>query len=157
MNDEVESAVADGLTVEQVNAYLRENMGFSVERGTTIEKIGPGFAVARQQYLEKNLRPGGIISGPTLMELTDLVVWVAIFTKVGIVPMAVTWDLKINFLRTARGGDVLATAKILKLGRSLAYASVDLAMDNNPDDLVAHATVTYSLPQEKPISHSSPS
>lgn len=141
-----ESEIADGLTVEQINDYLRQNMGLSAQRGTTIERIGPGLAVARQQYQEENLRPGGIISGPTLMELTDLAVWVAIFTKLGITAMAVTWDLKINFLRAARGGDVLATAKILKLGRKLVYATVDIAMESEPDELVAHATVTYALP-----------
>ncbi len=134
------------LDVATVNDYLGESMPSFVADGMRVEHLEPDVAVVRLPYVESKLRPGGIIAGPTLMSLTDLAVWVAIFTRRGITPMAVTWDLKINFLRAARGGDVLATARILKLGRQLVYATVEMVVDGRPDEIVAHATVTYALP-----------
>ena len=48
---------------------------------------------------EEHLRPGGTISGPTMMELADFAMYVAVFSAVGPQPLAVTTNLNINFLR----------------------------------------------------------
>jgi uncharacterized protein (TIGR00369 family) len=80
------------------------------------------------------------------MTLADIAVYIAVFTRAGIVPLAVTSELKMNFLRPAIGRDVLAVATLHKAGRRIAFASVDLAEDRNPDRLVAHATASYVLP-----------
>lgn len=81
------------------------------------------------------------------MGLADLAVYVAVFTRLGIVPMAVTNELNINFLRPAIGADVFATAELHMIGRRTAFASVDLTEAERQDRLVAHATATYVLPQ----------
>ena len=81
------------------------------------------------------------------MALADVAVYVAIFGRAGIVPLAVTNELKMNFLRPAKDGDVLARAELLKMGKRIAYASVDLFMDGAPDRLVAHATSSYVMPE----------
>lgn len=104
--------------------------------------------MARFTYDERWTRPYEVINGGTLMALADVAVYLAIFGKLGIVPLAVTNELKMNFLRPAMGGDVLARAELLKAGRRIAYASVDVFMDANPDRLVAHATASYVLPDE---------
>jgi len=59
----------------------------------------------------------------------------------------VTSELKMNFLRPAVGGDVLATARILKLGRRIAYGEVHVRMANGGERLIAHATCSYALPE----------
>jgi uncharacterized protein (TIGR00369 family) len=61
--------------------------------------------------------------------------------------MAVTSELKMNFLRPAVGGDVLATARVLKLGRRIAYGEVHVHMANGRERLIAHATCSYALPE----------
>ena len=80
------------------------------------------------------------------MTLADVAVYLAIFGRLGIIPLAVTNELKMNFLRPAIGGDVIARAELIKVGRRVAYGAVDVYMDGDPDRLVAHATSSYVLP-----------
>ena len=81
-----------------------------------------------------------------MFSVADLAGWVIVFANVGLEPMAVTWDLHITFLRPAIGGDIIATATTLKSGRKLVYADVTMHIDGQPEKPVAHATVTYALP-----------
>ncbi len=48
-------------------------------------------------------------------------------------------------LRRPPLGDVVAEARILKLGKRLAVGEVNLMQDGH-DDLIAHVTSTYSIP-----------
>lgn len=97
-------------------------------------------------YSDAFIRPPDFVSGPIMMTLADASIYLALFTMVGIEPVALTNELKTNFLRPARGRDLLATAKILKLGRRVAYGSVDIYEANDRDRLVAHATGSYVRP-----------
>lgn len=119
---------------------------FFTEFNFEIESADEGAGVARFVYDEKWTRPYQIINGGTLMALADVAVYLAIFGRLGIIPLAVTNELKMNFLRPAIGGDVLAQAQLIKVGRRVVYGSVDLFMDGAPDRLVAHATSSYVLP-----------
>jgi len=92
------------------------------------------------------LRPGGTISGPTLMALADFAMYIVLLSAIGPVGLAVTTSLNINFLRRgAPGHDVLAAARILKLGKRLAVGEVSLFSGDLPDP-IAHVTAAYSIP-----------
>jgi len=134
------------VTPEEVNAFLDELGDFTGGGRVMVESIGSDEAVVRWRYDEKMLRPGGYIAGPTLFTVADLCGWVLSFLDSGITPMAVTWDLHITFLRPAIGGDVIGVGRRLKRGRKLMYGEVELYIDGQPDKPVAHATVTYALP-----------
>lgn len=140
------SEADESVSTDEVNEYLSSQVGLSAEHGMVVDHVEPGRALLRAVYDQNNLRPGGIISGPTLMRLVDLAGWVIVFSKAGIEPMAVTWDLKINFLRAAQGGDVIAEARLLKFGRKLVYSDVTMWVEGTPDKIVAHATITYARP-----------
>jgi uncharacterized protein (TIGR00369 family) len=100
----------------------------------------------RQRYSEQMLRPGGTISGPTLMALADFAMYVVLLSAIGPVGLAVTTNLNINFLRKGvPGQDVLAVARILKLGKRLAVGEVSLMSADSPE-MIAHVTATYSIP-----------
>ena len=102
----------------------------------------------RQRYSENMLRPGGTISGPTLMALADCAMYVVLLSAIGPVGLAVTTNLNINFLRKgAAGEDVLAEARLLKLGKRLAVGEVTLFSVASPDP-IAHVTATYSIPNK---------
>jgi uncharacterized protein (TIGR00369 family) len=79
------------------------------------------------------------------MALADTAVWVAVLSVVGRVAMTVTVDLNIHFLRPAAPVDVVAEARLLKIGRRLAVGDVLMYSDGDPEP-VAHATVTYAIP-----------
>jgi uncharacterized protein (TIGR00369 family) len=102
----------------------------------------------RQRYSEKMLRPGGTISGPTLMALADCAMYVVLLSAIGPVGLAVTTNLSINFLRKgAADQDVVAEARLLKLGKQLAVGEVTLSSGDSPDP-IAHVTATYSIPNK---------
>ena len=135
-----------GADLQTVRSYFAEAVPFAGEMGFSVDEVGDVRAVVRFTYDDRWTRPGQIINGGTLMALADLAVYAAIFGRVGVVPLAVTNELKMNFLRPAIGSDVLATATLPKVGRRVAYGLVDLTTPAEPDRLVAQATASYLLP-----------
>lgn len=133
--------------LDEVRSFFSEHLPFFDAFGFVIDSISDGAAVARFVYDEKWTRPYQIINGGTLMALADVAVYMAIFGRIGIAPLAVTNELKMNFLRPAIGGDVLAKAELLKLGRRVAYSTVEVFVDGEPERIVAHATASYVLPE----------
>jgi uncharacterized protein (TIGR00369 family) len=71
--------------------------------------------------------------------------YVAVLASIGPVPLAVTTNLNINFLRRPGAGDLVAEARLMKLGKRLAVGEVAIRSDGM-SDVVAHATSTYSIP-----------
>ena len=111
-----------------------------------IEHADGASCLLRQRYGEQMLRPGGTVSGPTLMALADFAMYVVLLSAIGPVGLAVTTNLNINFLRKGQPGqDVLAAAKLLKLGKRLAVGEVVLLSGTSADP-IAHVTSTYSIP-----------
>jgi uncharacterized protein (TIGR00369 family) len=103
----------------------------------------------RMPFRDYYLRPGGTLSGPTLMSLADTAAYYLILSQLGPVVLAVTTSLNINFLRKPIAEDVTAAGRLLKLGRQLAVVEVSMRTVSAPE-IVAHATVTYSIPPPKP-------
>ena len=95
-------------------------------------------------------RPGGTVSGPSLMALADSAAWLAVLAQIGPVALSVTTSLHIDFLRKPAMADVTAEGRLLKLGRSLAVIAVSMwnTGDGAPGEspLVAQAQVTYFIP-----------
>ena len=117
------------------------------ERLTRIEAIEPMVARVRLIYSERNLRPGGTLSGPSMMALADHAMYAVILAHIGPVALAVTTNLNINFLRKPGQADLIAEARLLKLGRRLAVGEVGIRSEG-AEDLVAHVTCTYSIPPD---------
>lgn len=111
-----------------------------------IEAAGDGGARVRMHQDERMLRPGGTVSGPMMFKLADFAVYVAILADLGTGALqAVTTSMTMNFLTRPAPGDLLAVVKLLKVGRRLAVAEVELYVAG-VDAMVAHATATYALP-----------
>jgi uncharacterized protein (TIGR00369 family) len=121
------------------------SQAFSAESPNVIEDAWHGGCRIRRRFSARSLRPGGTISGPTMMALTDFAMYVAILASVGPVPLAVTTNLNINFLRKPAQRDLVAEVKLIKLGKRLAIGDVAIYSDGE-DEMVAHATSTYSIP-----------
>lgn len=112
-----------------------------------IEELRDGFLRIRVPVGERYLRPGGTVSGPTLMTIVDTAMYFLVLGMIGPVALALTTNLNINFLRAPKPADVIAEAEMLKLGKRLAVGQVTVYSDGR-DEPVAHATVTYSVPPE---------
>ena len=117
---------------------------------SSIELVGDRGATVRHPIGHDELRPGGTVSGPVLMEVADIALYVAILGEIGIIPLAVTTGLNINFLRKPGAeSDIIGVCRLLKVGRSLVIGEVNLYSEGE-DQPVAHAVGTYSIPPAKP-------
>src|SRR3954469_8135064 len=138
---------AGGMSAPDVATLLKSEFPqvFQDGSGISIEDAWHGGCRVRRAFSDKSLRPGGTISGPTMMGLTDFAMYVAILASIGPVPLAVTTNLNINFLRKPAPCDLIAEARLIKLGKRLAVGEVEIFCDGD-DEMVAHATATYSIP-----------
>jgi uncharacterized protein (TIGR00369 family) len=118
---------------------------FYPDCGLFLERVDYGDICVRRAFHDDHVRPGGTISGPTMMELADFAMYVAVLSAVGPQPLAVTTNLNINFLRKPAPADLLADAKLLKVGKRLAVGEVVIRSAGS-DLPVAHVTSTYSVP-----------
>jgi uncharacterized protein (TIGR00369 family) len=113
-----------------------------------VDAIGPQSASVRYRVDIHSLRPGGTVSGPVLMTTADVGLYAAILGEIGIVALAVTTNLSINFLRKPRADcDIIGECKLIKVGRRLIIGEVALYSEGD-DRMVAHAVGTYAIPSE---------
>ncbi|MEL7547076.1 MAG: PaaI family thioesterase [Pseudomonadota bacterium] len=138
--------MASKVTVADVNAFYDSVFKGRGEQERVL-KVQEDYALVRQPVDASSLRPGGYINGPTQMAIADSAAYIAIFTRIGITPMALTSNLNINFLRPCVGDAVIAEAHLIKLGRTLAVITVDIKAEGS-DKLSSHAVVNYTLPRE---------
>jgi uncharacterized protein (TIGR00369 family) len=138
---------APAMNADEIAKLLRDEFPqfFHPGRGLSIERVDYGNIRVKRRFQEDSIRPGGTISGPTMMELADFAMYVAVFSVAGPLPMAVTTNLNINFLRRPGRGDLVADAKLLKVGKRLVVGEVTIYSDGEGDP-VAHVTSTYSVP-----------
>jgi uncharacterized protein (TIGR00369 family) len=112
-----------------------------------VQAVGEGTATVLHPVGDAELRPGGTVSGPVMMAVADVAIYIAVLGAIGIVPLAVTTNFSINFLRKpAAGRDIVAKSKLIKLGNSLAVGEVAVYSQGS-DVMVAHAVGTYSIPR----------
>ena len=112
-----------------------------------VEAVGDGTSIVSHEITVHELRPGGTVSGPVLMSVADIALYVAILGKLGIIPLAVTTSFTINFLRRpAADRAILGICNLMKVGHSLVVGDVAL-YSRGQDEIVAHAVGTYSIPR----------
>lgn len=137
---------SDGaMTLAELEALIDERFPQARGMGWQIESIGHRRARLRLPVTDMHLRPGGTVSGPVLMTMVDTAVYFAVLASIGPVPLAVTTNLNINFLRKPTGPALIAEAFLLKLGKRLAVGEVTISVEGD-DEAVAHGTATYSIP-----------
>jgi uncharacterized protein (TIGR00369 family) len=141
---------APALSADDIEKLLHAEFpqGFYPGCGYSIERVEHGDVRVRWAFDESSLRPGGTVSGPTMMELADFAMYVAVFSVIGAQPLAVTTNLNINFLRKPTRADLLADANLMKVGKRLAVGEVTIYSEGTQEP-VAHVTATYSIPQAR--------
>jgi uncharacterized protein (TIGR00369 family) len=137
------------LTAAEINDFLEREFPQIHREGRVfiVEAASHGAARMRMAYQERFLRPGGTISGPSMFTLADLAMYAAVLSAIGPRAQAVTINLSINFLRRPEPRDMIAEARLLKLGSRLAVGEIALHSEG-VEELFAHATATYSIPPQ---------
>lgn len=133
------------MDVAALNTLMREEFS-QVAGDFVVENVAPMEAIIRMPVADQHLRPGGTISGPTMFALADVSMYLVTLAMIGPVTLAVTTNCSIDFMRKpAAGVDLIATARLHKLGRSLAVGDV-LIHSDGMDMPVARASLTYAIP-----------
>jgi uncharacterized protein (TIGR00369 family) len=135
------------LSGAEITEFLKEVFPGAMER-FDIEDVQPMSARVRMRYSEFSLRPGGTISGPSLMTLADTATWVALLGMIGREPLSVTSHLDIDFLRKPAPADVIGHATLHKVGKRLAVADVLMYSDGEKQPC-ARSSVTYAIPTHR--------
>ena len=114
-----------------------------------VEAVNENGATLSHEIGINELRPGGTVSGPVMMAVADVAIYVAILGRIGIVPLTVTTSLTINFLRKpSASARIIAECTLMKVGRTLIVGEVSLYSEGS-DDIVAHVVGTYSVPPKR--------
>lgn len=125
--------------------FLARDFG-QVAEDFAVERADATGVALRLKVAERHLRPGGTVSGPAIFALADVAIYLAILSRIGPVALAVTTNCAVDFLRKPEAGrDLLAEARLLKLGRRLAVGDV-LVFSEGTAEPVARAGLTYSIP-----------
>jgi len=132
---------------EEVVAFIAQEFP---QTKCTVVAVGNSGATVTHEVGPNELRPGGTVSGPVLMAVADVALYVAILGEIGIVPLTVTTSFTINFLRKPTAGKgIVGVCKLMKVGRTLAVGEVSLYSQGS-DEMVAHVVGTYSIPPRRP-------
>ncbi|ENX43254.1 PaaI family thioesterase [Acinetobacter sp. NIPH 2100] len=135
-------------TKDEIMGFLAQEFPQALKK-SVIEDITPKGAQLLYQVDARDLRPGQTVSGPTLMLIADYVLYIAIMGHLGLVAMAVTTNMTINFFRKPNGSrDIRAVCKLIKVGKTLVTGEVWLySLDD--EEPVAHVIGTYALPPQQ--------
>jgi uncharacterized protein (TIGR00369 family) len=121
---------------------------FNAYFGFRLREFGAGECTIEAAFRDEFERPGGAVSGPVFMAAADVAIWLAVATRVGADEPWVTADLKTTFLRVARREPFTCTARVIKMGRQLAYAVAECArQDGSP--LTHHTAIYVRIPDER--------
>lgn len=134
-------------TGEEVFAFLEREFPTALGRGMDYEIVSlqPEALDIRLRVDDSHLRPGGTISGPTMMELVDCAIYVLLLAHhQEEARLAVTTNLAISFLRKPKPGPLLAKVRLIKHGRTLSVARTDIVSETD-GRLVASSEATYFM------------
>ncbi|USG63267.1 PaaI family thioesterase [Sneathiella marina] len=136
------------MTAKMLEDFNREHFPQVDHMNMRVEHVDDKTITIRMSVTEQHLRPGGTVSGPTMMALADAGMYLLLLAQIGPVALAVTTNLNINFLRKPAPGDIVARGNILKLGKTLATGEISI-YSIGIEDPVAHVTLTYAIPPKK--------
>ena len=129
-------------TLDELTQVLADT-AFLKPYGFVVRSCAPGECTIVVPYASSLDRPGGMVSGMTIMGAADVAMWLAIMTRRGTTERWVTADMKTAFLSSARQTDIYCGAQVLKLGKKTAYGSAECR--DAGGRLLAHHVISYAL------------
>ena len=136
------------MSIAELEAFRAKHFSQSDSLHLKIERLDDMTLRARMPIKDQHLRPGGTVSGPTLMFFCDAGFYLLVLSQIGPVPMAVTTNLNISFMRKPAPVDIIGEFRILKLGQKLAVGDALLHSDGD-QEAIAHCQLTYAIPSDR--------
>ncbi|MBL4684089.1 MAG: PaaI family thioesterase, partial [Nannocystaceae bacterium] len=114
------------MDIPALERFLTETFPAADSFGFRIAELDEEHITLSLPTTDANLRPGGTVSGPTMMTLADTAAYLIILAHIGPVGLAVTTNLNIHLVSKPPPGELRATARLLKLGKRIAVVEVRL-------------------------------
>ncbi|XP_006635775.1 acyl-coenzyme A thioesterase 13 [Lepisosteus oculatus] len=132
-------------SLKQLMRAMIDGPGFDrVLRKMHLVSACPGKVVCEMKVEEEHTNRGGTLHGGLTATLVDIVSTTALLYTERAEP-GVSVDMNITYMNTAKlGEDVLITAQVLKQGRTLAFATVDIT-NKETGKLIAQGRHTKHL------------
>lgn len=144
------------LGTEQLMRLLEKNLPAVDHRNEVIEEIGESSLCMRLPvldiYLSKDLPAGSgqvVLSGPIVVGFADTALYACIHAFYGAEVFAAIVNLNVSFFRVAGAADLIAHARVLRKGKSLAFVEAHL-FSGSSQEPCAHVTATYSVRSARP-------
>jgi len=136
------------MTADELMVFLAREFPQAAKEGVSIDHLDDTTIRLSLPTQDQHLRPGGTVSGPTLVWFADVGFYLLILAQLGPVALAVTTSLNINFMRKPEVGVLKGEGRLMKLGRTLAVGDFTIWSEGQKAP-VAHVTMTYSIPPKK--------
>jgi len=125
---------------------IHDNQPFLQWIGIEILDAGAGWVHERLPIRPEFLQPD-VVHGGVIYSLADTAAAHAVLTMIYPKEWATTIEQKINFLRPATSGAILATARVVQLGNRIAYCEAEVSAEGGK--LIAKSTATIMrLPRQ---------
>jgi uncharacterized protein (TIGR00369 family) len=113
--------------------------------GISLSDLQPDLATLALPFAPSLATVGSIVHGGAIATLIDTAAMVAAWSGAALPakPRGTTVGLTVSYLAAAEGEDLLATARVLRRGRSLTY--LDVEVRGQSGTLLAKGLVTYKL------------
>lgn len=133
------------LTADQANRILQDNFApWVLDLKLAVESVDSARARLRLPFSDRLVRVGGTICGQALMSFADTAMVIALSAASGGFRPMTTVGQTISFMRPIASADAVAEARVLRLGKSLAFGEVNISAVGR-DDLAAHVSTTYAI------------
>jgi uncharacterized protein (TIGR00369 family) len=133
------------LSVPEADAILAENFAaWVLATGIKAEATAAEAATLRIPFSEHLCRVGGILCGQALLTGADTAMVIALAAASGGFKPCTTVDLTINYMRPITKADALLEAKVMRLGRALAFCTCEVREAGTAKP-AAFSTGTYAI------------
>ncbi len=136
----------------QFSDLLPEDIGFLEYIGGELMDLGDGYAQLAFEIRPHHTQHLGVVHGGAIATLADHCGWYAVISQLDKEFTSVTIELKINYLKPAKGEILTAEAKVVNRTKRTAFTTIEIFAK---DTLVAFATATYSIIDEKRLKEKS--
>lgn len=133
------------LTPADANAILAESFAaWVLALDIRADAVTADSATLRIPFSDRICRVGGIVCGQALASGADTAMVIALAAAMGGLKPCTTVDMSISFMRPITSRDTILAAKVMRLGKSLAFTTCEIAAEGEPKP-AAFATGTYAI------------
>jgi uncharacterized protein (TIGR00369 family) len=135
--------------LERIAKWMAEGGEMPVCRlvGMQVDQVEAGKAVCSMVAEARHHNPFGTVHGGVLCDLSDLAMGMAFMATLNEGEALATVELKINYLRPAKTGRLVAKAHVVHRGRQTGL--VECAVENEEGKLVAKAASTCMVVRDE--------